>query len=377
VAVRYATVRRQNLTSSISTNGQIVPVNNFEAHAPAPTSVKKVFVKEGDRVKAGQMLLQLDDSAALSEAARARAQVTAAQADLNAIHTGGTREEVITNQAELARAKSELQAAQRNLEALRKLEQTGAASAAEVQDADTRVKTAQSQVNLLQQKTGSRFSPLDTQRAEAQLEQAKAAYSATEDVLAKSNIRSTQAGEVYNLPVKAGNFVNAGDLLVQVAGLSRVTVKAFVDEPDIGRLAKGQSVLVTWDAVPGRTWQGTVTRVPTTVVSRGSRSVGEVECEVDNSDHKLLPNVNVSALIVTGRHDNVLTVPREAIHQADGKRFVLEAVGDRLVRRDVETSISNLTDIEITSGVTDGARIVLGAYNNQPLREGMRVEEPK
>jgi HlyD family secretion protein len=156
-----------------------------------------------------------------------------------------------------------------------------------------------------------------------------------------------------------------------------MTVKAFVDEPDIGRLAKGQTVLVTWDALPGRTWRGTVTRVPTTVVSRGSRSVGEVECEIDNSDRKLLPNVNVSVTIVTERHDNALTVPREAIHQADGKRFVLEVAEEHLVRRNVETSISNLTDIEITSGVGDGAKIALGAYNNQPLREGMRVEAPK
>jgi HlyD family secretion protein len=377
VAIRFATVQRQNLTSTISTNGQIIPVHNFEAHAPGPSSVKKVFVKAGDHVRAGQMLLQLDDSAAVSDAARARAQVTAAQADLNAVRTGGTREEVITNQAELTRARSELQAAQRNLEAMHRLEQTGAASSAEVQDAGTRVKTAQTQVNLLQQKTGSRYSPLDMQRAESQLEQAKAGYSATEDVLAKSNIRSPQPGEVYNLPVKAGNFVNAGDLLVQVADLSKMTVKAFVDEPDIGRLAKGQTVLVTWDALPGRTWQGTVTQIPTTVVSRGSRSVGEVECEVDNSDRKLLPNVNVSVTVVTARHDNVVTVPREAIRQSDGKRFVLEVVDDRLVRRDVETSISNLTDIEITSGVSDGAKIALGAYNNLPLRDGMRVNAAK
>jgi len=377
VSIRYATVTRQNITSTISTNGQIEPVHSFEAHAPTATSVRKIFVTEGATVKAGQMLLQLDDSAARSDAARAEAQVTAAEADLHAVRTGGTKEEVITNQADLARAKNELQAAQRNLEAMQRLQQTGAASAAEVQDAETRLKTAQTQVSLLQEKTGSRFSNLDQQRAEAQLEQAKAADSATQDLLAKSNVRSPQAGEVYNLPVKPGNFVNAGDLLVQVADLSRMLVKGFVDEPDIGRLAKGQTVVVTWDALPGRSWQGTVTQVPTTVVAKGSRTVGEVECEVDNSDHKLLPNVNVSVTIVTAKHDNVLTVPREAIHQAGGKRFVLEVVNDNLVRRDVETSISNLTDIEITHGVSDGAKIALGAYNNLPLREGMKVEIPK
>ncbi|MGZ4816387.1 MAG: efflux RND transporter periplasmic adaptor subunit [Terriglobales bacterium] len=374
VAVRYATVTRTTISSAISTNGKIEPTTNFEAHAPAATSVRKLFVKEGDHVKAGQMLLQLDDSQARSDAARAEAQVKAAQAELNAVRSGGTHEEVLTNQAELTRAKNELQAAQRNLETMRRLQQTGAASPAEVQDAEARLKSAQTQVNLLQQKTGDRFSPLDLQRAEANLEQAKAALSATQELLAKSNVRSPINGEVYSLPVKAGAFVNAGDLLVQVADLSRVNVRAFVDEPDIGRLSKGQPVLVTWDALPGRTWNGIVTQVPTTVTARGSRMVGEVVSEVDNSDRKLLPNVNVSVVIVTAKHQDVLTVPREAIHQTDGKKFVLEVVNGKLVRRDVETGVSNLTNIEITRGVSEGAKIAMGAYNNVPLREGMKVK---
>jgi HlyD family secretion protein len=373
LAIRFATATRTNISSTISTNGKIEPISNFEAHAPAATSVRKLLVKEGDRVKAGQLLLELDDSQARSDAARAAAQVKAAQADLNAVRSGGTHEEVITNQAELTRAKSELTAAQRNLETMRRLQQTGAASPAEVQAAEGRLKNAQTQVDLLQQKTGSRFSSLDVQRAEANLEQARAAYAASEDVLAKSNVRSTVAGEVYSLPVKAGAFVNPGDLLVQVADLAHMNVRAFVDEPDIGRLTQGQQVLITWDALPGRTWKGSVTQVPTTVTPRGSRTVGEVVSSVDNSDRKLLPNVNVSVAVVTAKHENTLTVPREAIHQSDGKRFVLEVVNGSLVQRDVETGVSSLTDIEITRGVSEGARLALGAYNNMPLREGMKV----
>jgi multidrug efflux pump subunit AcrA (membrane-fusion protein) len=98
-----------------------------------------------------------------------------------------------------------------------------------------------------------------------------------------------------------------------------------------------------------------------------------VVSSVDNSDRKLLPNVNVSVAVVTAKHENTLTVPREAIHQSDGKRFVLEVVNGSLVQRDVETGVSSLTDIEITRGVSEGARLALGAYNNMPLREGMKV----
>ena len=373
VGIRHATATRGTITSTISTNGKIEPTQNFEAHAPAPTTVRKIIVAQGDHVKPGQLLMELDDTGALSDAAKAQAQVTGAEADLNAIKSGGTHEEVMTTKADLVRAQAELQAAQTNLKTMQRLAQSGAASPAEVQSAEARLKAAQAQVGLLKQRTGNRYSPLEQERAQANVAQAKAAYSATQDLLAKSIIRTPIAGEVYSLPVKQGAFVNSGDLLVQVADLSKVMVRAFVDEPDIGRLAKGQTVLVTWDALPGRTWQGTVTQVPTTVVMHGSRSVGEVTCEIDNADRKLLPNVDVTVTIVTSKHDNVVMVPREAIHQSDGHRYVLVVEGDRLVRRDVETSISNLTDIEVTSGVSPGAKLALGAYNNLPLREGMKV----
>jgi HlyD family secretion protein len=372
--ITFTRVQKQALTSNISTNGKIEPVSGFEAHAPAPASVKKVFVKEGQRVKAGQLLLLLDDSDARAQAAHALSQLRSAQAELNAIRNGGTHEEVITNQSELTRAQAELQAAQRNLDAMRKLQQTGAASAAEVHDAEARVNAAQNSANLLHQKTTSRFATPDQERAQAQVQEAQAAYAAAQDLLAKTNIRSTVNGQVYALPARAGAYVNAGDLLVQVADLSHVVVRAFVDEPDIGRLAKGQPVTVTWDALPGRSWPGAVAQVPSSVTVHGSRTVGEVTSLVDNTDGKLLPNVNVSVSITTAKHENVLTVPREAVHQEDGERYVFQVIDNKLRRKDIETSISNLTSIEVTSGISEGAIVALGSLTGQPLKDGLQVK---
>jgi HlyD family secretion protein len=375
--ITWTKVQRQALSSNISTNGKIEPVNGFEAHAPAPASVKKLFVKEGDTVKAGQLLLQLDDADARAQAARAQAQVKAAQSALAAIRNGGTHEEVITNQSELNKAQAELQAAQRNLQALRELQRTGAASPAEVQNAEGRLNAAQNSANLLQQKTTNRFGTSDQQRAQAQVEEAQAAFAAAQDLLNKTNIHSTVDGKVYSLPVKAGAYVNAGDLLVQVADLSSVIVRAYVDEPDIGRLAPGQPVTVTWDALPGRSWTGSVTQVPSSVTVHGARTVGEVTSLVDNKDGKLLPNVNVSVNITTARHDNVLTVPREAVHQEDGKRYVFQVVDNKLRRKDIETSISNLTSIEVTGGIPEGAIVALGSLTGQPLQDGTQVKLQK
>ncbi len=373
VPVRAAKAERQTITSTIQTNGKIEPLNNFEAHSPAATAVKRVLVHEGEHVKAGQLLVQLDDAGFRSQEARALAQIRAAQADLSAVRSGGTREEVLTTESQLSTARAERDAAQRNLEAMRALQQRGAASAGEVADAENRLKTAHAQVALLEQKLHSRYSRPEIAKVQAQAQDAKAAYTAAQELLQQTNVRAPRDGMVYSLPVRTGQFVGTGDLLVQVADLSKVQLRAFVDEPDIAKLQSGQSVQVTWDALAGRSWDGKVTQVPTTVVTLGTRNVGQFTCIVNNPDEKLLPNVNVNVNIITARHENVLTVPREAVHQNDGKRFVYQIVDGELKLRDVETALSNLTEMEITQGLADGALVALNAENQQPLKPGMSV----
>src|SRR6476661_4966958 len=131
-AVRAEKVVRQEIASVISTNGKIEPVNSFEAHAPAPATVNKVLVAEGDHVKAGQLLVKLDDAEARAQAARALSQLRSAEAALSGIKAGGTQEEVLTTRADLVKAQAERDDAQRNLLAIQKLRQNGAASPAEV-----------------------------------------------------------------------------------------------------------------------------------------------------------------------------------------------------------------------------------------------------
>src|ERR1041385_6675475 len=99
-AVRAEKVVRQEIASVISTNGKIEPVNSFEAHAPAPATVNKVLVAEGDHVKAGQLLVKLDDAEARAQAARALSQLRSAEAALSGIKAGGTQEEVLTRSEE-------------------------------------------------------------------------------------------------------------------------------------------------------------------------------------------------------------------------------------------------------------------------------------
>ena len=374
VPVRAEKAVREPIVNTISTNGKIEPVDNFEAHAPAATTLKRLFVHEGDRVKAGQKILQLDDAPARADAARALAQLKAAQASLAQLKTGGTQEEVLNREADLVKAKAERDSAQRSLEAMKGLLQRGAASPAEVQEAQNRYAKAQADVSALEAKATGRYSRPEVAKVQADAGEAQAAYEAAIELLKNANVTAPRDGIVYSLPVREGQFVNAGDLLVQVADLRKVQVRAFVDEPEIGKLAPGENVGVTWDALPGRSWSGTLTRVPMTVTQRGTRNVGEITCLIENTDMKLLPNTNVNVLVTTAKHENALTVSREAVHQEDGHRFLFEVVKGELKQRAVETSVSSLTRIEITKGITDGAQVALGAINGQPLKDGMDVK---
>ena len=374
VLVRAASVERSTIRSILSTNGKIEPVQNFEVHAPVGTTVKRLLVKEGDHVKKGQLLIQLNDAEARSQAAKALSQVRGSQADVSAIESGGSREEVLTTEAQLAKAQTARDAAQRNLEALRRLEEKGAASPGEVRQAENQLAVAEADLKLLQQKQKDRYSRPEIAKVEAQRSEAESTYAAAENVLSQLNIHAAFDGVVYSLPLRQGAYVNPGDMILQEADLSKVVVRAFVDEPDVGRLARGEKIEITWDAIPGRIWQGSVDAIPAAVKLRGTRNVGETTCIVDNSDFKLLPNINVGVTIVAAEHANALTVPREAVRMDDSKTYVYEIVNNELRRRDIQPGISNLTRVEVSSGIASNALVALQAINAKPLREGTAVK---
>src|SRR5271156_81758 len=133
---RAVTAQRGTIRSVVPTKGKIEPLQNFEAHAPMGTTVNKNLVHEGDHVRKGQLLVQLDDAKARSMAAQAKAQVLAAEADFSAVEKGGNREEILTLDSQITKAHTAADTAQRNLDALRRLREQGAASPGEIKNAE-------------------------------------------------------------------------------------------------------------------------------------------------------------------------------------------------------------------------------------------------
>jgi HlyD family secretion protein len=374
VPVRVDRAVKQDLVTSISTNGKVEPIRNFEPHSPAPTTVKAIYVREGEKVRAGQLLMQLDDADVRAQAARAVAQVRAAEADQHAVQSGGTQEEVLNTRSDLVKAQADRDAAQKNYEALQQLAKTGAAAPSEVREAANRLSILDAQLKLLQQKQQDRYSRPEVNKVEAQAAQARASLAAAEDQLKHSEIRAPFDGTVYSIPIKQGEYVQQGELLIQMANLQRVQVRAFVDEPELGKLGTGQPVGVTWDAIPGKTWHGEITQMPYTVTTYGTRNVGQVLCAVENDDARLLPNINVTVNVSIADKKDVLTVAREALHDDESGRFVYVIKDGRLDRQPVEPGIANNTRIEITKGLDPGELVALNTLNaTDVLRPGLQV----
>ena len=376
VEIRAAAVTHQNLVKSVPTNGKVEPINDFRAHAEGPGVVAKIFVKVGQKVKSGDLLIQMNDADAVARLAAAKASLSTAQASMHDLQQGGSQDERIALQGDLSRAKIQQQQAESDLSALKQLQQKGAASASEVAAAEQRLQTANSSLQNVQIRSTQRYSGPDRTRAQAQVADARAAVLAAQSGYANVNVRSPLAGTVYAIPVSQYDFVQAGEDLVDVADLNKIQVRAYFDEPEIGNLAVGQAVTIVWEGNQNKVWHGHVTRVPTTVIAYGTRSVGECIIAVDDAHEDLLPNTNVTVTVTTQQRFNVLSIPREALHtEPSGRDFVYRVVHNKLVVTPVQVGVVNLMRVEITGGLTGKDTVALGpTSSNRDLSNGLAVK---
>jgi HlyD family secretion protein len=272
--IRAEAVTRQNLISSVATNGKVEPIGEFQAYAPAAGIIAKVYVNVLQKVKVGDLLIKMDDSDAVAKLASANAILRTAEATLHDMEQGGSQEEHLTLAGDLSRAQLQQQQATKDLAAFRQLEQKGAASASEVAAAEQRLQAATNSVQSLQSRTTQRYSPADKARIQAQVADARAALAAAQSSYASFNIRAPKAGTVYSIPVSIYDFVPAGENLVDVADLNKIQIHAYFDEPEIGKLSVGQAVKIAWDAKPNQIWHGHISVAPATVITYGTRNVG-------------------------------------------------------------------------------------------------------
>jgi HlyD family secretion protein len=372
-AVSIVKVSREDLASAITSNGKVEPISPFVAHAQFPTFVDKVMATEGQSVHRGQVVLVLDAADMKSQLAQARADLLAAQTALQNARTGGPPSEVAQLEGDLQKAQSQVANLERTQKVLADLVAKQAATQDELAQNQAALAQARANLQALQQRMAAlkQQASVDVQTATLRVKQDQDQVQAFEAKLRSATVTALLDGTLYSLPVRVGDYVKVGDILAEMADLRQVRVRAFIDEPDLGWLAPGEDVQVSWDAVPNRTWTGKVEQIPKQVVARNTRSVGEVLCSVKNDKVELLPNINVEVRIVVRQRPQVLVVPRVAVRYDNGQHYVFVFDGEKVHRRDIAVGIASSDKYEVVSGLSLGDRI--GVPGDIDVKDGMEI----
>ena len=371
--VQIVSVTREDLAASITGNGKVEPISPTVARAEFPTFVADVKATEGQPVHKGQLILTLDSADVRAQLSQAGADLLAARTDLRNAHAGGPPDDVAQLQGDVQNAETKVANLERTQQALAQLVTKGAATQDEVAQNQAALATARANLQTFRQKKAAleQRASVNVESAGLRVKQQQDLVAALEEKVRSATVIAPVDGTLYSLPVHKGDFVRLGDVLAEMADLRHVRVRAFMDEPDLGALAQNQGVQVLWDAMPSRVWNGKVEQVPKQVVARGSRSVGEVLCSVDNDKVELLPNVNVEVRILVHEQRGVLVIPRGAVRYDQGEHFVLAYNGEAVHRRDIKVGVASADKYEVLSGLAQGDKVALPG--DVDLRDGMKV----
>ncbi len=373
--IHFATVQHAKIESTVSTNGKVEPVEWAAARAETAGVVRTISVQRGQMVQAGQTLVLLDMTAAQSDLAGAQAREQEAQAENATVGQGGKASQLASLNDSIRSGQAAVEIAQRNYDSMQRLASGQAATKLQVQDAKDALDRAKLQLAGFQDQRRTLVTSSDKAVAQAKLHDAQAAVSFAQHRVALGDIKAPIPGTVYQFDLKVGAYMQPGELVALIGNLDQVKVTVYVDEPDLGRVAEDEPVNITWDARPGRQWWGQVDKLPTQVISLGTRTVGEVTTIVNNPGHDLLPGVTVNATIISKVVKDALSIPKAALRNIRGKSGVYKLAGSSITWTPVETGISDVNNVQILSGLQQGDRVAdrVVEPSDAEIRNGMKV----
>jgi HlyD family secretion protein len=373
--VSITALELEPLESSIATNGTIEASREYELRAPVAGNCQRILVQEGAAIKAGEPIVTLSDPQLDSELAAARAELESAEVDLRDIRRGSTAEEINQAEADVVRYRLELNNAQTTLEKNEWLYERHAVPRFDVEQSRREVELLEQSLKAAVTRRNDfekRYDDIDRRRALSRIEAAKARIKYVESKSSRLIIRAPADGTLFHFRVKDGAFLNAGDLIGLFADLTDLRVRAYVDEPDLGRVSLGTKAVILWDAHPGESWNAVVDYIPSEVVEYRSRSVAEVLCKIEGSPLPLMPNINVDVEMLLPQGPKVPSLPREAVLPGDDGYFVWLVRDNRAFRQTVQTGRSTVMRIEITDGISPQDKVIIPG--DVPLVEGMQIQ---
>jgi multidrug efflux pump subunit AcrA (membrane-fusion protein) len=306
--------------------------------------------------------VRLESNPVRTALVEARAALLQARRQALPVLSGPPPEELAAVNASIAEAQLQLQQAREELRRDEALLKGAATTRVAVENLRERVKLLEVQLEgLLQKKKGllNRYSAKDRQLELRRIREMEQQVTLLEQQLAEATVFAPHTGVVYSLPVKPGTSVVKGQILAQIFVPGQVLLRAYVDEPDLGRIERGQGTVIEWDGLPGKRWTGEVERPAQTVVALGNRSVGYVICSIEGTPRELIPNSRVSVQIITAQKADALIVPRSAVFNHNGQPTVITLEGDRRVFKPVNLGLTTPQEIEILQGIEEGSKVII------------------
>ncbi len=346
----------------ISTNGIIEPADDTGIYAPVDGFVRAIRCTEGSEVFPGQALIQLEASQARLSLAEARASLLEARRQARVVVSGPSKQDLDPLEASISENALKLEQLREDLKSEEQLYRKGAAAKESVERLEKDRKLLELRSEALKQEKKNLLARYSEE--EIAWEQEKVAALAhqvrlLERQVQEESVASPVAGTLYSLSVKSGEFVGRGQLLGRIYRSGQVRLRAYVDEPDLGRIRRGQPVAIEWDGMRDRKWTGVVDSPADQVVEMNNRSVGYVRCSIDGRPKELIPNTNVKIKITTDRKPKALLVPRSALFNHGGKPAVRVLKNSVVEIRAVEPGLVNSDEVEILSGIAEGDPVVL------------------
>ncbi|HUI83909.1 MAG TPA: efflux RND transporter periplasmic adaptor subunit [Candidatus Binatia bacterium] len=413
VKVQTGKVVREDLTAIVTASGEIKPKVYVNIGANVQAKITRLYVKEGDRVKQGQLLVTLDNIQSAADVAATDAMLSASRTDAVAAQAA-----VNTAKADLKQAEAENERATLDYDRSKALYDAKLIAKADYDTKKAAFDTASAQLGQARAKLAQAKANLDS--AQVHIGQNAATLRRVSDVLSKTEYRAPFDGVITNLPVREGETVvpgiqNApGSTLMTVADTSVITAEVKVDESDVVNVQLGQKAEVSIDAMPTQKFRGVVSEIggnallrSTGVSTAQTTSSGQeakdfkVVIALQDPPANLHPGLSATARITTARRSGALAIPIQALTirergdlspEKNRKGSVQAAIpagnpkeelqGVFVLRNSkdavfvpVITGISGSTDIEVTSGLKEGDEIVTGSYKVlRTLRNGASVK---
>lgn len=381
VPVQTARAEFREVQDSVFATGRVRLVEKQEVFSEEVATVKKIYVRPGDRVTRGQLLVSMDDGDAESRLKEARANLDLQEANYaKALATLPLDAQKL--RAEVDRAEAGLAAARAKYERYQSLFQSGAASAQDLEEAMLGFLNREAELKAAMASFDARASDPVRQNEikglEAQVASARAQYEKAQKQYGRTNVRAEMDGIVFSVEVSEGDQLVSRTRILTIGNPDRLEVTANISEGDSGRLKAGQRAEVKAAALPGSKYRGTLTMVAPGAVIRNNERGGfsieiPVHVRVEGDAAGLRPGYTADVSIITVEKRTALAVPYESVVEKDGKKYVLVIENGRAKETEIKTGLNTEIYTEVLEGLGEGDKVIVNPGDK--VRDGTAVKE--